>query len=318
MRFNATDAIFFGFRVVKRDPTLLIALVVLSAVVTLLGMQLIWRELIEFTAVMQTMSEMGPSADPDEVFADLRAAYGAFFGSPNVLGYILAEILVWLVAQGAILRALVHDRRGGWVMGLQLGGDELRIFVVILLVTLVVFAAYLLCAIAIAIVAVILGFVHPVVAGIFTVFAVIAGVLGLALLGARLSAAAPASVGEGKLVLFGSWRLTRSHMWGLLGAYVVLFFIAIVAGVIVLVLTSVLAPQATAVTQGMTTVTSLEDAGAAFRSPGYILVLILNCGLNIVLMAAWSGVGAYAYRMLGADAGYPNAVPPRDGATVPA
>ncbi len=35
-------------------------------------------------------------------------------------------------------------------------------------------------------------------------------------------------------------------------------------------------------------------------------------------MAAWSGVGAYAYRMLGGGAGYPNAHPPEDGATAAA
>jgi hypothetical protein len=316
--FNATDAIFFGFRVVQRDPTMMLALAGLTAVVAWAGMLWAWPDFVTFTAAMQGLSEADAAADPEDVFADLGAAYGAFFGSPRVLGYMLAQILVGLAAQGAILRDLVRDRREGWVMGVQLGADELRLFVVGLVVAVIVLAAYFFGAIAIALVAVILGFIHPVVAGIFGVLAFIAGLLGLDLLGTLLSAAAPASIGERKFVVFGSWRITRSRMWGLLGAYVVLFFIAIVAGVIAFVLTSVLAPQATALTQGMTAVTDVADAGAAFRSPGYILVMLVNSVVNVLLIALWSGVGAYAYRMLGANAGYANAFPPQGGPAAPA
>jgi hypothetical protein len=62
----------------------------------------------------------------------------------------------------------------------------------------------------------------------------------------------------------------------------------------------------------------VEDLGAAFRSPGYIVVTALNAGLNVVVTAAWSGVGAYAYRMLGSGAGYANAQPPQEASGAPA
>jgi hypothetical protein len=60
----------------------------------------------------------------------------------------------------------------------------------------------------------------------------------------------------------------------------------------------------------MTPVGGLDDAGAAFRSPGYILLIVIQAALNVVMAAAWAGPGAYAYRMLGGAAGYPNASPP--------
>jgi hypothetical protein len=313
--FDATEAIFFGFRLVQRDPLLLLTLTALNAVVAFASIQLMWRDLVAFMIVLQDMSQVGPAADPDEALADMGAAYGAFFGSPRVLGGFLASLLIGLISQGAILRGLVHERRGGWVLGVQLGGDELRIFVVVLVVLLITLGSYVVGVVAIAILSGVLAVIHPSLAIIFAIIAVVAGILGWALLGVRLSAAAAASVGENKFVVFGSWRLTKPRMWGLLGAFVVLFFIAIVASLIIFVLTSVLAPAATAVSQGMTDVTALDDAGAAFRSPGYILVLVLNSALNVVMLSAWSGVGAYAYRTLGADAGYANAVPPQGGST---
>ncbi len=311
-QFNATDAIFFGFRIVKRDPTLLIALVVLLAIVGIGGALLTARELAEFTSSLEAFSTMDPEADPSLLFSEMGSVYGAYFGSPKVLLVMLVGILASIAVQGAVLRSLVLDRRDGWVMGLQIGGDELRIFVVSLIVGLLVGLLYLGLIVAVGIVVGILSVVRQALGVLVLLVGMIAVCVALGLAGTRLSAAAPASVGEKKFIVFGSWQITKGRMWGLFGAYVILFFIFAVAYMFVFVLMSLAAPEAAGLAQGMTTVTDPEEAVAAFTSPGYILVLVLNAALSVMVIAAWSGVGAYAYRMLGAGAGYPNAQPPHD------
>ena len=65
--------------------------------------------------------------------------------------------------------------------------------------------------------------------------------------------------------------------------------------------------------QGMIALSSLENPGAAFRSPGYVLVTALNAAASIAALTGWAGVAAYAYRTLGGPAGYTGAQPLRAG-----
>src|SRR5215468_11835681 len=125
--FNATDAIFFGFRVIKRDPLLFLTLIVLTVIVNVVGVQLMASDTATFMNTVQGLSAGGPASTPAEAEAlvrDMFAAYGAYFGATSVWGVLLAAVLLSLACQGAILRSLVRDRREGWILGLQLGGDE--------------------------------------------------------------------------------------------------------------------------------------------------------------------------------------------------
>jgi hypothetical protein len=289
--FDPTDAVFFGFRIIRRDPILVLALGGLSALLSLLGAQLVAM------AIEDAGGEGG----------------GPFLAAAGVV-FLLAGLLAWLVTQGALLRSLVHDQRDGWVLGMRFGGDELRIFAA----TLVVFLLLLLlgCGVLliVAVIAGVFAAIHPAVGAAAALAASVAGLLAMMVVAARLSVAAPASVGEKRLVVFRSWRLLRGRGWGVAGAYVVLFFLTLVAGLILFVPMAFLAPEAMALLHGMTAPDALENPAAAFQSPGYIAVTIANAILGVVLASAWSGVGAYAYRMLGAGAGYGNARPPEEAA----
>jgi hypothetical protein len=308
-QFNATDAIFFGFRVIKRDPLMMLALAALTAVVAVAGALLTWRESIALLTAAEELTPTGTEPMPPEDMAKLSAAYAAYFGSPKIVLFLLASAVVWLVTKGAILRALVRDTREGWIMGMQLGGDELRILVVSLIVNILVFLLLFGGFFVVALVASVLVLMSPALAGVLVLLACAAGALGLALVGVRLSAATAATVGEKKLILFGSWRLTEGHMWGMLGAYVVLAFIGLAASFFVVIPAVLLSLPATTLQLGMTAPDALDDPGAFYGSPGYVVVNILYAILSVVLTAAWSGVGAYAYRMLGGRVGYPNARP---------
>lgn len=305
--YNATDAIFFGFRLFQRDPLLVAGFVVLTTVTTLAGMQLVWPDLVAFSNAINGLSTT--AADPQEVLA----AY-ALLATPGMAADIVLSVLVGLVIQAAAIRVLAFDRRGGWFWGLQLAADEARLLAISFVYWLLCGVAWFGFWVAIVIVAAIFSVVHPALAALVAVVGGIAGIVFLLLVFARLSLAAPATVAEGKLVLFGSWRMTRGRGWGVLGAYVVLFFIIIVAALAVFAVSSLIAPQATAMMQGMTT--PGEGGGAAFLSPGYIVATLLNSIVNVASAIAFTGVGVYVYRMLGREHGYMNALPLDGGATV--
>lgn len=315
--FNATDSIFFGFRLFKRDPLMAGALAALLAVTTLIYVQLTWRQSLayaaEYLAFQEAIEAAGGSQEAaTEAFGALLGAAGAYLGDPAVLLGLLLMVLVRIAMQGAILRALVLDRRGGWVMGIGLGGDELRIFVVSLVTGLILAGGSFVGLIVVSIAAGILSFVHPALSGLIGFLGLLALMGALLLGGARLSAATAASVGEGRFIVLGSWAITRGRMWSLLGAYVILIFLTIVAQLALFVMSAVLAADAAALIQGYMAIDGLENPGAAFLKPGYILLTLLNAILEVGVLAAFCGVGAYAYRWLGAAAGYPNAQPPAD------
>jgi hypothetical protein len=320
--FNATDAIFFGFRVIKRDPLLFLTLIVLTVIVNIVGAQFMASDTATFMNALQRFSSGSAAATPAEAEAMLRemfATYGAYFGAPSIYLTFLALAVVWLVVQGALLRQLVRDRREGWIFGVQLGGDELRILVVSLvvwvLISLLFTGLYILCVLVIFIVGALAGTAGTALGVLFGIVAMCVCVLALALASVRLSAAAAASVGERKFIVFGSWALTKGHMWGLLGAYVVQFFIIFIAALVVLVAQMILTPNAVALAQNGVSSTAAEDLKAALQSPAYAVVMTLSGVLSVLSSAARSGVGAYAYRTLGSRVGYQNAELPEDVAS---
>lgn len=314
-QFNATDAVFFGFRLLKRDPLLMVGFIALTTVVAVIGMQLVWVELVFFTAALEAaMAE----TDPGLSMQAMSSAYRVLFGSLDTWAFLIMSVVASTMVQAGALRALVFDRRGGWFAGMQFAGDELRVLVVSVLFGLLVSVVGMVAFFVAIFAATVLAQLNPVIGGLASVVLSIGAVLATVLVGARFCAAAPATIGEAKLVLLGSWSLTKGRSWGLLGAFVILFFIVMAAVMVVFVISSVLAPQATAILQGATPINALEDAGAAFRSPGYILVTFLNAIVNVTGAIAFAGVGAYAYRMLGGAAGYANAHPPQDTPSPPA
>jgi hypothetical protein len=310
--------VFFGFRLVRRDPTLLLILAAMLAVATLVVTNVTWREEAAISVAMQAFVEAADGASEQaEAWSSLAAASAAYWGSPDVLGGKLLLLIVWALAQGAIVRGLVHDRREGVIAGLTLGGDELRIVLVTLVSMLAVFGAGCAGLLVVAIVSGVLGLVLPTAAGALAMLGAVGAGVGMLLVATRLAAAPAASVGERRAIVLGSWRLTRGRMWGLLGANVILVFMMLAAFLVLRIVSAVLAPDAAALLAGMTAVSALEDPGGAFAAPGFIALVFLGALFDTLAMAGFAGVGAYAYRWLGAAAGFTNAPPPQDGAVRP-
>lgn len=160
----------------------------------------------------------------------------------------LANLAMVVVVQGALYRLALAGKTeppldAPGPLGLQWRRLEWRILGLILLVDLLLLAGAVVVFFVLATVAV--GFIGPDAANMTTPEQMAAalgptgqGVLGALLLAAaigfiwlmtRLTMAMPATVAEGRIRLFSTWRLTRGHVLPLLGA---LLLIALPLGVI--------------------------------------------------------------------------------------
>jgi len=216
-KFNATDAIFFGFRLFKRDPLLVLGFVVLTTVISVLGMQLAWSELVYFTATMEGATT---ETDPELASQAMASAYRVLFGSLDVWAFLVMAMVASLMVQAGALRVLVFDRRGGWFAGMQLAADEARLFVIGLVLGVLMFIVSFIAILVAIFAATFLASLNNVLGGLaFVVFGV-GALLFSFLIGARFCAVAPATIGEGKLVLLGSWSLTKGRGWEIGRAHV--------------------------------------------------------------------------------------------------
>ncbi len=291
--FNAADAAFHGFKLVTKDPVLWVVLSVVQAAISIAAMLVILPAMGPILAFAEQSAAGAAPPDP----SDVLAAYGAFLS--RVWWVIPAAWAVAVVIQGAILRFLIFGRRVGWVAGLQLGADELRLAVVNTLIYVFIFVLYFIGALTLGVVVGLTGVAALVWVG---VFAVLAAVIYF---GVRLSASAAASVGERGFLVLAGWRLSKGRFWSLFGAHVMLVFIGIVATLAGFILSTLLGA-----TFGANMVDPTggsvdpELLRALVMNPGYLIATLIQSFVGMALTAAWVGVGAYVYLTLGAAAGY--------------
>jgi hypothetical protein len=204
----------------------------------------------------------------------------------------VVNLLVSLLVISVIAAAV---SRGGRI---RIGGDELRLFVL----SLVVFVPLLVAILAAGVAGVITstarlegGWKNGV---LFAV--VIPGViLGLALT-SRLSLAGPMTVRDGRMRFMASWRLTRERSWKIFGVFLVaLLMAAVVAGVGGYLLTMTI--NALKLDISMMYDPSLAVALKAVVKPAVLVNVLfqgLLTGLALVLQIAPS---AYIHRQLVGD-----------------
>jgi hypothetical protein len=97
---------------------------------------------------------------------------------------------------------------------------------------LVIMGVYFAFALGVVIVAFLGGMVSPVLGGLMAVLAGLMALAGLVWVSLRLSLISPIAFATGKVSLAESWKMTKGHVWPLLGSYV----LAVVMGIIVSVL----------------------------------------------------------------------------------
>lgn len=234
MAFSASDAAFEGFRLVRRNPLALVAWALLYAVLSLaslfamsnaIGPMIEWAE----------KAEALENASPKPTTAELMTVFQQFGEVILSLSWLLpVSFVVSAMLMAAVARAVLNPRAGGFGY-LRLGMDELRVFVVSVVLGLLLVCVWIAVCLLIGVLAAIAGAAGANWLWLFVLLAGLAGVGLVIWLAVRLSLAVPITVAENRFAFFDSFGLTRGRFWPLLGMAV----IAVVMVLVVQLLSSI-------------------------------------------------------------------------------
>ncbi|EJL36215.1 hypothetical protein PMI01_01061 [Caulobacter sp. AP07] len=277
-QFSATDAALSGFRLAREHLKTVgvwaVLMTVASLIVSVVTIKLAGPQL---AAMMELSSE--PSSDPQ---ATLKAMEGM---GPLFLFSAVYSLVIYSVLLAGVNRLVLrpHDSAGAY---LRLGADELRQAAVLVLVNLILVAAYF----GAVIISVLIGGVGAAIggAGLGVALGVLTGMAMVALmliLAVRLSFAGVLTFDTGKVDIRGSWALTKGRFWPLFGAYFVALVLAMVVYALLMVIIVVvgaglgggLSAMSEALNPDMTSL-------AAFFTPAGMVRTLFSGLLSVLIM----------------------------------
>ena len=273
MAFSATESAFEGFRLAKRSPVTILVWAVFYIVVTALVIAVAGGAMGQF---MQMAATMEPGAEPSD--AEMMAFMSAYF---SMLGLILPiSLVLGSVSYAAVNRAVVRPSESAFGY-LRLGMDEVRVFVVSLVLSIVFGLGF---GLAGGLIFGVMGAMAAMMsdnAGLVGLLMVVAGLLFVALIiwvVVRLSLALPITVAERRIAIFDSWKLTKGHFWGLLGMAILAWVLCLVVQIL---LSIVLMPILFAVSGGFENLAAIET-----MQPMEILQTMAPMAITILVFAA--------------------------------
>lgn len=228
MSFSATDAAFEGFRVVRRNPIALVAWTLVYLIYTvgalfasggMMKSMAVWMEQMEAL-------ENGPAPTSPEAFAPIMESY--LQAMSHMVWTIPVSMIVSAILMAAISRAVLSSGTGSFG-NIRLGMDELRVFVVTLVICIL---TAIVATIVFVLAAVIGGFAIAAIegwGGLVMALALLAAGAFVIWLSVRWSLAVPITVAEKRFAIFDSFNLTQGRFWPLLG-------MALIAGVMACVI----------------------------------------------------------------------------------
>jgi hypothetical protein len=293
MAFSATDAVFEGFRIVRRRPVTLVWWSLFYMVVMAFAMTVIGGSLIRLVNAAEALDAAG-TPSPEDFMPILQLYMGVF---AVVLPISLAAgAVVYAAVSRAVLRP--DESRFGY---LRFGMDEVRVLVVTVALGLMFMASG---GVMFTLAGVVGGLAVSLEAPWLWLVAVLLGlaaVAGMIWLAVRLCLAVPITVGERRIAIFDSFRLTRGRFWPLLG-------MAILAGVLSLVvglLGSLVLTPLQFLTGGATQLQDLEGAALAeilqTAWPMIAVWIVTNAIISALQVAVVYAPFSAAYREIAAD-----------------
>ena len=295
-KFSATDASLAGFRLarehIKTVGVWAILMTIASLIVSIATIKLAGPQL----EAMLELSQQ-PSTDPQTT---LKAMEGM---GPMFLITAIYSLVIYAVLLTGLNRLVLRPRDSAGAY-LRLGVDELRQAGVLILVNLILVAAYF----GAVIISVLIGAIGAAIGGKVLGLALgalaIMGTIGLmVLIAVRLSFAGVLSFDTRKINIRGSWDLTKGHFWPLLGAYFVALVLAMVVYLLLVVIVAVLGA---AVGGGLSAISGAFDPDlsslSAFFTPAGIVRALFSGLLSIlVLLIAFSPVPVIYAQLRGRD-----------------
>ena len=227
MAFSATDAVFEGFRLARRNPLAILWWGLVYFVVELANLAAsgsIMGRMTDLTEMMEGF-EASPPTTPEgwmpmfQAYADLMAAM--WWLAP--LSLLVGAVLSAAAARGVLTPA---DKAFGYV---RLGMDEVRVLVVTVVLSIAIgviaFVSFMAAGVIGGIAIAAIGGIGALVM-ILLMFAAMALIIWLSV---RWSLAVPITMAQGKMSFFDSFALTKGRFWPLLG-------MAFLAGILALVI----------------------------------------------------------------------------------
>ena len=249
--FPATDTAFTGIRFVRERPVtvaiwagaqIVIAIVFGGVTIALMGTYLVQ---------LQDLSRHRPVD-----LAPIMALLGHIL--PIYALILPISLAIHSVLYATMARAVLRPSEDG--LGyIRFGMDEARQALLILLGILVVIAAEAVATLALVVLITVAGLASkslgPLVGGAGALVLLAAMIYGAV----RLSLGSALTFDSRRVNLFGSWTLTRGRFWKLLGAYL----LALGVGMIILVLTVIIAVAVAGVLGGIGAMASVFQSNAA-------------------------------------------------------
>lgn len=227
-QFSATDAALAGFRAASEKPKTVAIWAGIMAVLSFIVAAVVLSSFGDKLTALTEALEANP--DPQTSMAAMSGLWPLFLSS---MVYVLITNSVLMAAVNRlVLRP--HDSAGAY---LRLGGDELRQAAVQVLLYLVLFGAYfvgVLClAILVGVGTAIGGQGLGVLLGLLSFVALLAG---LVLLSVRLSFVSTLAFDTGRIDLKASWDMTKGRFWPLFGTYLIATVLAAVVYLLLFVM----------------------------------------------------------------------------------
>lgn len=288
MAFSATEAAFEGFRVVRRQPFALVFWALLYMVFFGVAFALVGGSIVSLMASATSLQAAG--AEPS--WAELEPLMQIYMTMIAVL--LPLGLLVSAVLTSAISRAVLRPGESGFGY-LRLGGDELRVLAVTIILFIVMFLVMALFGIVIGVAGSLMSGSSAAVPVI--ILLCLAALCAYAWIMVRLSLAVPITIAERRIAVFDSFRVTKGHFWGLLGMALLAFVMSIVVsilGSIVVTPIQMLAGGGFAALGDMEGANVMEMLRAAW--PAILIGVVLQAILSALQLAVIYAPFSAAYR----------------------
>ena len=270
--FSVSDVAFEGFRLTRERPGAVAVWVAVEIVLLVITASLIASN-PAFVQMADLMIRL--QSDPQGVIPKIQALGPSLF--PTMAQTAPISLIIGVILRTAVYRAILRPQDSS-LGSVRLGPDEMRVFLVNLLIGLLVVGVLMVDGVVIGTLS-----LAGTVGGLVAFVCLLASLAAMVVILFRLSLAAPQSFAQRKLSLFGSWKLTKPILWPMVGSYL----IAGILYLVVFVLLNVIRNGLAAVMGGGGPQAMLGVGALALTKPLGVLELLLEgivAGLGVAIL----------------------------------